>query len=163
MKIYKGFGTIGILLILALLLIAGGGYYLSTTSSEVVIEDVDDKENISNANMGTVDTSGENLSDENNDTETQVSLCDVFTNARFVSTKEYETGPSPEGVSFGHWSISFDAQGEWEWFHSDYAENGTYICDDGMLTATKHDGEDIEVSYDTATGILLWNGIEYKI
>lgn len=67
--------------------------------------------------------------------DSQESLRAYFKGARYKSQQQYETGPTPTGVSMGHWYIIFDRNNsnsdEINWAYSDIIEAGSMIYKDG--------------------------------
>ncbi len=68
--------------------------------------------------------------------DSQESLRAYFEGARYKSLQQYETGPTPSGVSMGHWYIFFDinnsSSDEIKWAYSDIIESGSMIYKDGL-------------------------------
>lgn len=86
-------------------------------------------------------------------------VCEQIVGTTFSSVEELECGLGPKGVELCNWTIVFEENGDYLWQYSDVGQGGTYTCEDGVITV----GNDpaLEVSYDPASGILTWDGVEY--
>jgi hypothetical protein len=84
-------------------------------------------------------------------------VCEQIVGTTFFSVDELECGLGPDGVELCNWQITFEADGEYIWMHSDVGEGGTYSCQGGNLFIS---GEN-DLDFDGATGILTWDGVEY--
>ena len=57
------------------------------------------------------------------------------------------------------WQIDLREDGVYNWLYFDVGEGGDYACKDGVITL--RNSPDHSATYDLATGILTWDGIEY--
>lgn len=85
-------------------------------------------------------------------------VCGALVGTTFLSTEELECGLGPDGPVLCHWQIAFEVDGDYLWQYSDIGQGGTYTCEGAVLTL---DDPAIGTSYDPATGILTWDGVEY--
>jgi len=93
----------------------------------------------------------------------KIDVCELIKNSTFLSVKKYESNLSPatSTVSEGlRWQIKFEDK-TFSWLYTDIAEMGTYTCEDNNLVAEGADKSIYVGSYNTQTGILLWDGVEY--
>jgi hypothetical protein len=84
-------------------------------------------------------------------------LCEQIVGTTFLSVEALECGLGPEGPVLCNWQITFEEDGDYLWMYSDVGESGTYTCQGGNLFIS---GGSV-VDFDTATGILTWDGVEY--
>ena len=83
--------------------------------------------------------------------------CDLLPlDTTFYSVDELECGLSPHGVSYCHWQITFYEAGYYNWMYSDVGEDGDWTCDLDTITGAWAVG-----TYDPASGILTWDGVDY--
>lgn len=85
--------------------------------------------------------------------------CDAIVGTTFSSIEELECGLGPEGPIPCHWTVAFEEDGDYLWQYSDLGEGGSYACEAGVITVLNNPG--LDVSYDPASGILTWDGVEY--
>lgn len=87
-------------------------------------------------------------------------VCAALVGTRFLSIEELECGPAPKGMkSLCHWEVQLIMTGDFFWMYSDVGEQGTYTCEDGVITT---EAPAVENSYDPRTQILTWDGVEYQ-
>ncbi len=86
-------------------------------------------------------------------------VCAQVVGQEFESIEALECGISPDGIVPCNWNLQFGADGSFDWMYSDVGEAGTYACEDGELTVTSQPSYD--VTYDSTTGVLEWDGVEY--
>ena len=93
--------------------------------------------------------------------------CGLDNVSSFTSVDLQELGEGPDGsINMGFWSLTFE-NGTFSWMHSDYGENGTYSCDNGIIQAQISYGGEmtpvrlITAAYDEISGILTWEGVDY--
>jgi hypothetical protein len=85
--------------------------------------------------------------------------CEAIIGGTFASVEELECGENLDGLQFCNWSLTFGADGRYDWFYSDIAEEGGYVCKDGVIITER--GFELSASYDATTGILSWDGVDY--
>lgn len=87
--------------------------------------------------------------------------CEAIVGATFASIEELECGLGPMGVELCSWTIVFEEDGDYLWQYSDVGQGGTYTCEGGVITV----GNDpmLDASYEPASGILTWDGVEYVV
>lgn len=90
--------------------------------------------------------------------DTPDAVCSAVVGTTFASTEELECGLGPDGPVLCNWQITFEGDGSYLWQYSDIGQGGTYSCEDGVLTP---DDPGLAATYDPATGILTWDGVEY--
>lgn len=78
----------------------------------------------------------------------------------FQSVTANECGLGPNGPVYCNWRVSFDDRGQFDWFHSDVVESGTYACAGSAITAPG--ARPIVGSYDGRCDLLTWDGILYE-
>ncbi len=83
--------------------------------------------------------------------------CSAIRGVAFVSVEELSCGPHNPC----HWEVSFFANGEYRWDHTDLSEHGTYTCECGLVHGQGTFG-DREGEYDGQTGLLTWEGRAYE-
>lgn len=86
--------------------------------------------------------------------------CDFPTNSTFSSVTKEEGGLGPNGAVMGNWLIYFNGN-SFRWGHSDVVESGTYTCKNNSLKVKLFD-RSLYASYDSKTGILTWDNVNYK-
>ena len=84
--------------------------------------------------------------------------CDAVA-ANYLSIEEYECGLTPDGLEMCQWQVNLEASGEYSWMYSDVGEGGNYACKDGVITLDNDPTH--SANYDSDTGVLTWDGIEY--
>lgn len=79
----------------------------------------------------------------------------------YRSTDRYEVGLGESGVVLGHWSIIFD-DNRFTWFHSDYAEIGTYsyINETNFLVEFTNTSFSAEILFENSE--MIWDDISYE-
>jgi len=80
---------------------------------------------------------------------------------RFVSIEKQEAGLGPDGAEVGHWFIDFSTS-TFEWAYSDVSESGTYVLI-GKEVIGHSGGREFHGEYDPDSGILTWDGVEYRL
>jgi hypothetical protein len=99
-------------------------------------------------------------------TETRTALgiaggCEGLVGTRFASVELLEMGLGPDGRPvLGHWIVEFD-ENRVRFVLEDTWPTAAYGCKDGAITATSHRGL-FKGTFDPATGVLQWNGHEYR-
>jgi hypothetical protein len=83
-------------------------------------------------------------------------VCEQIVGTTFASVEELECGLGPDGPVPCHWQITFEEDGDYLWMYSDVGEGGTYACHGNLVISG-----DVDFAFDTATGILTWDGVEY--
>ncbi len=79
----------------------------------------------------------------------------------FRSVEKREAG---RGGATMHWELSF-REGKFRWRYSDVSEAGTYTFDaktHTVLGATGGRDQRIKGRLDPATGVLVWDGVQYQ-
>jgi hypothetical protein len=70
-------------------------------------------------------------------------------------------GLGPDGApATGHWIVEFQ-QEQVRFQLSDTWPTASYVCRNGVITATSNQGV-FTGSFDPVSGVLLWNGHEYR-
>ena len=103
--------------------------------------------------VGCADSTGSDTEspDRNDD------ACDVV--GDWQSLEELECGLSEDGVAKCNWTISFSANGTYDWFYSDVGESGDWTCTDGELSGEAFSS--VTGTY-TPPGDLEWDGVDYE-
>lgn len=86
--------------------------------------------------------------------------CSMFTDSIFRSVEQHEVGLGPNGPAMGYWEIHFEDDA-FVWFYSDFAEYGTYSCNDGILDAILENDSPLNASFNEIEAVLLWDDLEY--
>ena len=84
---------------------------------------------------------------------------------KFQSVKQFLIGELPTGPVLGHRIISFQKDGIVTYQESDAVYFGPYVWDSksGRLTGKLSGGLSLKARIDPKTGILLWDGVGYKL
>jgi hypothetical protein len=75
----------------------------------------------------------------------------------YESNEKGECGLGENGVVLCNWRLTFEADGRFEWLHSDYGEDGTYSCERGRITSS-NSSEPGEIRAD---GSVTFLGVAY--
>lgn len=92
--------------------------------------------------------------------------CEAVDSATFKSIEKQPGGPAPDDESTAfHWRVRF-GDGEFSYSHTDVVESGSYSCTaaDGAATIEATAGPDRTYTgtYDAQSGILEWDGVQYR-
>ena len=85
--------------------------------------------------------------------------CGLPVPSTFTSVEEHEVGLGPDGEAMGHWTLEFTAV-SFFWHHSDHSEEGSYTCAGDLVTG-EAGGMAYEGYFDSSSGILSWDGLDY--
>jgi hypothetical protein len=91
----------------------------------------------------------------------QGSACEALVARCFRSVELLPGFPAENRI---HWVVGFRPDGSYDYQYSDVEEIGTYTCDQGQVLGQFGTGEfqrQRSGSFDSATGILLWQGNQY--
>jgi hypothetical protein len=91
--------------------------------------------------------------------------CAALTGNRFASVSMLECGPphNDGGAILCYWHLDFQVGGTFYWQHSDYAEQGTFLCNGNDVTGTGPVGGTITGHWTPASARLSWAGQDYKL
>ncbi|MCG3136773.1 MAG: hypothetical protein HJJLKODD_00609 [Phycisphaerae bacterium] len=88
--------------------------------------------------------------------------CENLSEAAFRSVEIYDLGLGPDGPVPGHWTIYFE-DGHYTWNYTDVVNTGNFICSDGEILRVTKTGLESTGTFDSTTGILVWQGREYQV
>jgi len=80
--------------------------------------------------------------------------------AQFISVAQHECGPSPNGIDYCHWSLSFEAA-DFTWYYSDVAEAGPYECTGDIVVGHPAGPLTRTGTWNASTEVLAWEGEDY--
>lgn len=89
------------------------------------------------------------------DSGSSADVCPLITGNIYFSVELRDCGA---GVAPCNWSVTFNGDGSYLWRFEDQSRQGTFSCDGSRLVAN---GTSIG-SYDSATGVLVWNSVQYQ-
>jgi len=133
---------------------------LSTACVATNADLLGDLETSDDASTGSDGSSGTTAGDPVGDTADTV--CDPIVGTTFSSIEEIVCAPPQEEGEeplLCHSWIEFAEDGTFLWMEADYGQGGTYTCEGGVLAL---EGLDVDFSFDPATSILTWDGVEYQ-
>jgi len=104
-----------------------------------------------------------NSVNENENENSSTDACEALEGKSFRSVELLNCGLGPPDAPepLCHWPISF-AEGQFEWMYTDIAESGTYTCQGLEVLGLGAGDRDLVGSYDSQTGILTWDGVQYE-
>lgn len=90
----------------------------------------------------------------------QAPIGNALSNKRFISIEKKELGLGPDGAEMGHWFVYFSSS-TFEWVYSDVAQSGSYVLAGKRIVGQSGDHQ-ILGQYDPDSGILTWDGTDYR-
>lgn len=89
-----------------------------------------------------------------------VNYCDSISNSNFISVEKH----AGVGPTMYNWRVEFNqSKQRYTWSHSDFADSGSFTCNNNILQAGLGGTELFIVgSYDVNQEILTWDGIAYR-
>ena len=124
-----------------------------------------DKDMSTDTQAGTDSTGGATGGSETaapTSTGAPVEDCAFLVGKTFLSDEALECGLGPNGVELCTWKISFTAD-MFSHMLSDFAEQGTYTCDGGQISAITNGDVQRSGTIDADTGALVWETIVYHV
>ena len=162
-------GSVNIVLVVIIVILAAAVGYFALTQKTTPINQISDTQQTTTANEVTQSTTATQQTQQtttNNPAPTPtpkpkiIDNCGFSTNSVFTSINQYELGLGQNGTKMGYWRIVLDGS-EFAWYHSDSPLDGTYTCKNNVLQISGS-ARTILASYDSASGILIWDNIQYR-
>jgi hypothetical protein len=87
--------------------------------------------------------------------------CPGVAGRKFGSLVPMECGLAPGGIVYCTWTIDFNAQGGYYWFHSDTPSFGSYRCEGAQIIDTTFNPTRVAGQYDPQSDRVTWFGAAY--